>query len=57
MDVLQGEALLWTGHPSWRALLLFYVKWTIVSLIPAAIWVLLDARHERPAQLGDLLRR
>jgi uncharacterized membrane protein YdbT with pleckstrin-like domain len=43
MDVLQGEELIWTGHPSWRMLMIYYVKYTIVSLIPAAIWVLLNA--------------
>jgi uncharacterized membrane protein YdbT with pleckstrin-like domain len=43
METLQGEELIWTGHPSWRMLMIYYVKYTIVSLIPAAIWVLLNA--------------
>jgi uncharacterized membrane protein YdbT with pleckstrin-like domain len=43
MDLLEGERVLWQGNPSWKALLLFYVKWTIVSLIPLAIWYLWDA--------------
>jgi uncharacterized membrane protein YdbT with pleckstrin-like domain len=37
-----GETTLWQGHPSWKAMLLFYVKWTIISLLPIAIWVVLD---------------
>jgi putative membrane protein len=38
-----GETTLWEGHPSWKAMLLFYIKWTLVSLIPVVIWVLLNA--------------
>jgi uncharacterized membrane protein YdbT with pleckstrin-like domain len=37
-----GEKTLWQGHPSWKAMLLFYVKWTLVSLVPIAVWVVLD---------------
>jgi uncharacterized membrane protein YdbT with pleckstrin-like domain len=43
METPQGETLVWKGHPSWRAMLLFYVKWTIIALIPAAIYVALQA--------------
>ncbi len=38
-----GETTVWQGHPSWKSMLLFYVKWTLVSLIPVAVWVGLDA--------------
>jgi uncharacterized membrane protein YdbT with pleckstrin-like domain len=48
MDVLQGETLIWKGNPSWKGLLLYYVKWTLISLIPAAIWVLLDGAMDDP---------
>jgi uncharacterized membrane protein YdbT with pleckstrin-like domain len=37
-----GENTLWQGHPSWKAMLLFYVKWTIIALVPIAVWVVLD---------------
>jgi uncharacterized membrane protein YdbT with pleckstrin-like domain len=37
-----GETTVWQGHPSWKAMLLFYVKWTLIALIPVAIWVVLD---------------
>jgi uncharacterized membrane protein YdbT with pleckstrin-like domain len=43
MDLLDGERVLWHGNPSWKSLLLFYVKWTIISLIPLALWYLWDA--------------
>ena len=42
MTGYDGETTLWQGHPSWKAMLLFYVKWTIVALIPIAVWVVLD---------------
>lgn len=48
MDVLQGETIIWKGHPSWKALLLYYLKWTLVSLIPVAIWVVLDRAMSSP---------
>jgi uncharacterized membrane protein YdbT with pleckstrin-like domain len=37
-----GESTLWQGHPSWKAMLLFYIKWTIASLLPVAVWAVLD---------------
>ena len=43
MSTLDGETVVWQGHPSWKSMLIFYVKWTIVSLIPVAAWVVLRA--------------
>ncbi len=34
---------MWQGHPSWKAMIVFYVKWILISLIPIAIWVGLHA--------------
>jgi hypothetical protein len=48
MDVLQGETIIWKGHPSWKALLLYYLKWTVVSLIAVAVWVVLDRAMSSP---------
>lgn len=42
MSGYDGEKVLWQGHPSWKAMLLFYVKWTIISLIPIGVWVVID---------------
>ncbi len=42
MSGYEGETTVWQGHPSWKAMLLFYVKWTLISLIPVAIWVVID---------------
>jgi hypothetical protein len=48
MDVMQGESILWKGNPSWKGLLLYYIKWTVISLLPAALWVLLDQTMDGP---------
>jgi uncharacterized membrane protein YdbT with pleckstrin-like domain len=48
METLSGERVIWQGSPSWKALLLYYVKWTIVSLIPVAIWIVLDQLMSDP---------
>jgi uncharacterized membrane protein YdbT with pleckstrin-like domain len=39
----EGETTVWQGNPSWRSMLLFYIKWTLLSLIPAAARVILGA--------------
>ncbi|MEP7022060.1 MAG: hypothetical protein ABI808_15560, partial [Pseudonocardiales bacterium] len=48
MDVMQGESVVWKGNPSWKGLLLYYIKWTVVSLLPAALWVALDRTMDSP---------
>src|SRR3954449_5567349 len=48
METLTGERVIWQGNPSWKALLLYYAKWTIVSLIPVAVWVVLDKLMSDP---------
>src|SRR5947208_651789 len=48
MDVLSGENIVWKGNPSWKALLLYYVKWTLISLVPAIVWVAIDRVSDSP---------
>ena len=48
MDLLEGERVLWQGNPSWKSLLLFYVKWTLISLIPLLLWYLWGAVRATP---------
>jgi uncharacterized membrane protein YdbT with pleckstrin-like domain len=47
MDVPEGETLVWRGHPSWKSMLLFYVKWTIASFVAVAAWVVLHAAGQK----------
>ena len=28
-----NEAMIWEGHPTWRAMLSFHIKWFIVTLV------------------------
>jgi uncharacterized membrane protein YdbT with pleckstrin-like domain len=38
-----GDRVLWRGTPSWKSMLVFHVKWTVLALIPVAIWIAIDA--------------
>jgi putative membrane protein len=42
MESIQGETVVWRGRPSWKALLLYYILWSLVSLVPAALWIVLQ---------------
>jgi uncharacterized membrane protein YdbT with pleckstrin-like domain len=37
MELLDGEEIVWSGRPSWRSMLAFYIKWGIVALAPGVI--------------------
>jgi uncharacterized membrane protein YdbT with pleckstrin-like domain len=37
MDLAPGEHLLFKGHPSWRSILGFYIKWTLLAIVAGAI--------------------
>ena len=39
MDLLAGEEMIWEGHPTWRSIISFYVKWTLAALVPLAVIV------------------
>ncbi len=34
MELLDGEHIVWSGRPSWRSMLAYYIKYGILSLIP-----------------------
>jgi uncharacterized membrane protein YdbT with pleckstrin-like domain len=42
LDLHAGEEIIYEGHPSWRAILAYYIKGLIGSLIVGAIGFLLD---------------
>ena len=29
MELLDGEEIVWSGRPSWRSMLAFYIKWML----------------------------
>jgi uncharacterized membrane protein YdbT with pleckstrin-like domain len=39
----RGDRVLWRGTPSWKSMLVYHVKWTVLALIPVAIWIAIDA--------------
>ncbi len=41
MELLPDETLVWDGRPSWRAMVSFYVKWTIIAIVPLVLGGLL----------------
>jgi uncharacterized membrane protein YdbT with pleckstrin-like domain len=32
MELLAGEEIVWSGRPSWRSMLAFYIRWILVAL-------------------------
>lgn len=42
MDLQPGEEILYQGHPSWRAILAFYIKGLLIGLVLAVIAQLAD---------------
>jgi uncharacterized membrane protein YdbT with pleckstrin-like domain len=45
MELLAGEEIVWSGRPSWRSMLAFYIKWGVLALAPgvagqvaASVW-------------------
>ena len=34
VKLLDGEGLIWSGRPSWRSMLAFYLKWGGLALVP-----------------------
>jgi len=37
--LLEGEEVIWQGHPTWRSTVSFYLKWTLIALVPLAVVV------------------
>ncbi len=53
MRLLEGEELIWAGHPTWRSILSFYVKWTTLFLLPLAVIVVANvAGADWPLWIG-----
>lgn len=40
MRLLEGEDVIWQGHPTWRSTISFYIKWTLLALIPLVVIVI-----------------
>ena len=42
MDLQSGERVIYQGHPSWRAIIGFYLKGTLIALIAGIVVKLID---------------
>lgn len=53
MRLLEGEELIWQGHPTWRSIMSFYIKWTVVAVLPLAVIVVANiAGTDWPVWVG-----
>jgi uncharacterized membrane protein YdbT with pleckstrin-like domain len=43
MELLDGEEIVWSGRPSWRSMLAFYIKWMVVAIAIGLAAQLLDS--------------
>jgi uncharacterized membrane protein YdbT with pleckstrin-like domain len=43
MELLAGEEIVWSGRPSWRSMLAFYIKWGALALVPGVVGQVLDS--------------
>lgn len=51
---MDDETLVWSGRPSWRSMLSFYVRWVVPALLPAIVITLVDALTDAdwPVEIG-----
>src|SRR6186997_3230391 len=50
MDLMEGEALLWRGRPSWRAMLSFWFSVGLLAIVVLVLGIVIDQ-----AQWGALI--
>lgn len=43
MDLMPDERLVWSGHPTWKATISFFLLWSAVSAIPLALILVAQA--------------
>ena len=41
LNLSSGEQIIYQGHPSWRAILAFYLKWLLAGVILAVLGAIL----------------
>jgi uncharacterized membrane protein YdbT with pleckstrin-like domain len=42
VQLLRDETMIWEGHPTWRAMLSFHLKWFVITLVAFALLVGID---------------
>lgn len=41
MEMMGNETMIWEGHPTWRAMLSFHIRWFAVTLVALGLLILL----------------
>jgi uncharacterized membrane protein YdbT with pleckstrin-like domain len=55
VDLQSGEKVIYQGHPSWRAIIGFYLKGTLIALIAAIITKLVDSTGTATAVFAGIV--
>ena len=56
MRMLEGEDVIWQGNPTWRSTVSFYLKWTLLVLIPLVVIIVAQAAgQDWPLSYGILV--
>jgi uncharacterized membrane protein YdbT with pleckstrin-like domain len=42
MELMQGEALVWRGRPSWRAMMSFWLSVAVLAIVVLVVGILID---------------
>ncbi len=42
MDLMQGEAMIWQGRPSWRAMMSFWLSVLVLAVVVLVVGILID---------------
>ena len=43
MEMMGDEKMIWEGHPTWRAMLSFHIKWFAITIAAFGLLLLLRA--------------
>jgi len=43
MEMMGNESMIWEGHPTWRAMLSFHIKWIAITLLVFGLLVVIDS--------------
>ena len=43
-----NETMIWEGHPTWRAMLSFHIKWFALTLVVFGLLLLVGLGRPRP---------
>ena len=51
--MLEDEEVIWQGHPTWRSTVSFYIKWSLIAVLPLVVIVIAKvAGQDWPLWIG-----